>query len=88
MYIQKIVSAPTYLYCKFCRSVGHDKKDCRAYQLLQEKTVDTYMMNICKSSELMHNTLNQGGVVLLRVEDEDEDLVVEGAKLFVIIVDN
>ena len=32
------------LYCKFCKSVGHDEKDCRALQLLQENTMDTYLM--------------------------------------------
>ena len=44
MYLQKIVSAPTSLYCKFCKSVGHDEKYSRAFQLLQENTVDTYLM--------------------------------------------
>ena len=46
------------------------------------------MMNKYNPSELRHNTLNQGGVVLLGAEDEEEDLVAEGAKLFVIIVDS
>ena len=45
MYLQKIVSAPASLYCKFCRSIGHDEKDCIALQLLQEKMMDTYLMN-------------------------------------------
>ena len=44
LYLQKIVSALASLYCEFCRSVGHDEKDCRALQLLQEKTMDTYLM--------------------------------------------
>ena len=44
MYLQKIVSTPDSLYCKFCRSVGHDAKYCRTFQLLQEKTMDTYVM--------------------------------------------
>ena len=34
VYIQKIVSKPTNLYCTFCRSVGHEEKDCRAYDLI------------------------------------------------------
>ena len=46
------------------------------------------MMNIYKLSGLRHNTLDQGGVVLLEDENVEEDLVTEGAKLFVIIVDN
>ena len=44
LYLQNIVSTPTSLYCKFCKSVGHDEKDCREFQLLQDKTVDTYLM--------------------------------------------
>ena len=44
LYLQKIVGASTNLYCKICKSVGHDEKDCRAFQLLQEKIVDTYLM--------------------------------------------
>ena len=44
LYLQKIVSAPTSMYCKFCSSVGLDEKDYRALQLLQEKTMDTYLM--------------------------------------------
>ena len=44
LYLQKIVSAPASLYCKFCRSVGHDEKQCIAFQLLQEKMMDTYLM--------------------------------------------
>ena len=51
LYLQKIVSAPAILYYKFCRLVGPNKKYCRAYQLLQEKIVYTYLMknvNRCK----------------------------------------
>ena len=45
-------------------------------------------MKKCKSSELMHNTLNKWGVVLLEAKDEEEDLVVGGTKLLVIIASN
>ena len=44
MYVQRILSAPTSLCCKLCRSVWHDERDCRSFQLLQEKTIDTYLM--------------------------------------------
>ena len=44
LYLQTIVCTPAILYCKLCRSMGHDEKDCRAYQLLQENMVETYMM--------------------------------------------
>ena len=33
VYLQKIVSTPANLICKFCKSVGHEKKYCRSYQL-------------------------------------------------------
>ena len=46
LYLQKIVSALASLYCKFCQLVGHDDKYCTEHNLLQEKTVDTYLMNI------------------------------------------
>ena len=44
LYLQKIVSEPARLYCKFCRSIGHEEKDYKALQLLQEKMMDTYLM--------------------------------------------
>ena len=44
LYLRNIVSTPSSLYCKFCISVGHDEKYCKAFQLLQENTMDTYLM--------------------------------------------
>ena len=44
LYLHNIVSALASMYCKFCRSVVHDEKYCRALQLLQEKMMDTYLM--------------------------------------------
>jgi hypothetical protein len=41
-YMQKYVQTPTNLYCTFCKSVGHDEKYCRAYDLLHERSRDTY----------------------------------------------
>jgi hypothetical protein len=40
--MQKYVQTPTNIYCTFCKSVGHDEKDCRAYDLLHERSRDTY----------------------------------------------
>ena len=34
MYLQNILSAPTSMYCKFCKSVGHDENDCIEIQFL------------------------------------------------------
>jgi hypothetical protein len=36
-YMQKYVQKPTNLYCTFCKYVGHDEKDCRAYNLMHER---------------------------------------------------
>ena len=35
---------PANIFYNFCCSVGHEEKDCRAYDLLQERTMDTYFM--------------------------------------------
>ena len=56
MYLQNIVSALANLYCKFCKSIGHDEKDYIAFQLLQEKMIDTYLM---KNKEQMQAELAQ-----------------------------
>ena len=44
LYMKKFVSTHEDLFYKFCKSVGHDEKDYRAFQLLKEKIVDTYLM--------------------------------------------
>ena len=44
VYLQKMVSKPVNLFCIFCRSIGHEGKDFRAYDLLQERTMDAYYM--------------------------------------------
>jgi hypothetical protein len=41
-YMKKYVQTPTNLYCTFYKYVGHDEKDCRAYDLLHERSRDTY----------------------------------------------
>jgi hypothetical protein len=40
--MQKHVQTPTNIYCTFYKYVGHDEKDCRAYDLLHERLRDTY----------------------------------------------
>jgi hypothetical protein len=40
--MQKYVQTPTNLYCMFCKSVGHDDQDCRAYDLMHERSRDIY----------------------------------------------
>jgi hypothetical protein len=32
------------LFCNFCKSVGHDEKDCHALDLMREHTTDAYIV--------------------------------------------
>jgi hypothetical protein len=40
--MQKYKTVPKSSYCNFCKSVGHDDKDCRTLELMRERTSDTY----------------------------------------------
>jgi hypothetical protein len=40
--MQKYQTVPKNAYCTFCKSVGHDDKDCRTMDLMRERTSDTY----------------------------------------------
>jgi hypothetical protein len=40
--MKKYVEKPTNIYYTFCKYVGHDEKDCRAYEILHERLRDTY----------------------------------------------
>ena len=42
--MQKMVTKVENLYCTFFRSVGHDDKNCQAYDFLQERTYDSYFV--------------------------------------------
>jgi hypothetical protein len=41
-YMQKYVQKPKNLYCMFCKSIGHDDRDCRAYDLMHERSINMY----------------------------------------------
>jgi hypothetical protein len=41
-YMQKYVQTPTNLYFMLCKSVSNDDRDCRAYDLMHERTRDIY----------------------------------------------
>ena len=43
-YMQKMVTKAESLYCTFCQSVGHDDKNFWPYELLQERTYDSYIV--------------------------------------------
>ena len=40
--LQKYVQTPKNLDCNFCKSVGHDEHNCRAYDLMVERKHDLY----------------------------------------------
>jgi hypothetical protein len=40
--MKKYVQTPTNLYCTFYKSIGHDDRDCRAYDLMHERSRDIY----------------------------------------------
>ena len=42
--MKNMVTKEDNMYCTFCRSVGHDDKNCQAYDLLQERTYDSYFV--------------------------------------------
>jgi hypothetical protein len=40
--MKKYVQTPTNLYCTLCKSMGHDDRDCRDYDLMHERSRDIY----------------------------------------------
>jgi hypothetical protein len=38
--VKQYVQTPTNFYCTFCKSVGHDDRDCRVYELMHERSRD------------------------------------------------
>ena len=36
------MQVPKNPYCKFCKSVGHNKYECRSFDLMRERTYDAY----------------------------------------------
>lgn len=52
--LQKCVQTPKNLLCTFCKSTGHDENNCRAYELMMERTQDVYVMQ----SDQKNNTGN------------------------------
>jgi hypothetical protein len=40
--MQKYKTIPKSSYCNFCKSVGHDDKNCITMELMREITLDTY----------------------------------------------
>jgi hypothetical protein len=75
-YIQKYVQTPTNIYCTFCKFVGHDEKDCRAYDLMHERSRDTYRIQgeTQQKNKIMHSSNPQEEETsTLTVDSKEED---------------
>jgi hypothetical protein len=62
-YMWKYVQTPMKLYYTFCKSVGHDEKECRAYDLLHERSRDNYKIQGKVQQEgitTQYNSLGKG----------------------------
>jgi hypothetical protein len=61
--MQNYVQTPTNLYCTFCKSVGHDDRDCRAYYLMHERSREIYKIQGEVQQEgntMQYNSLGRG----------------------------
>jgi hypothetical protein len=61
--MQKYVQTPTNLYRRFYKSMGHDEKDCRAYDLMHERSRYTYGIQgelQSKGNNVQFNSLGRG----------------------------
>jgi hypothetical protein len=82
--LHKYQIPPRNLFCDFCKSIGHDEKDFRAFDLMREHTSYVYIIqeenDTTKGGVPQYNTLggfNQGGRgIFVEVEDM-EDLAKE-----------
>jgi hypothetical protein len=62
-YMQKYVHTPTNLYFMFCKFVGHDDRDCRAYDIMHERSRDIYKIESKVQQEgniTQYNSLGRG----------------------------
>jgi hypothetical protein len=52
--MKKYVQTPTNMYFMFCKSVGHNDRDCRAYDIMHKISMD-----ICK----IQGEVQQEGII-------------------------
>jgi hypothetical protein len=79
-YKQKYVQTPTNLYCTFCKSMGHDDRDCRAYDLMHERSRDIYKIQgeVQQEGNTMRSTTPLGeetSILVVDSKDEEEEEV-------------
>ena len=58
--LQKYVQKPKNLFCTFCKYVGHDENNCRAYELMTERTQDVYVMQSDQQNNTGNDQYDQG----------------------------
>jgi hypothetical protein len=44
--MQKYNIVPKISYCNFCKSTGHDDKDYRILELMRDRTLETYRVQV------------------------------------------
>jgi hypothetical protein len=44
--MQKYQTIPKSTFCDFCKSVGNEDKDCRNLDMMKERIVDTYRVQV------------------------------------------
>jgi hypothetical protein len=73
--MKKYVQKPTNLYSTFCKSVGHDEKDCRAYNLLHEdQGIHVGFKEKHNKMKIIHSsTPQEEETSTLAVDSEEED---------------
>ena len=93
-YMKKYVQTPKNLYCTFCKSIGHDDRDCRAYDLMHERSRDIYKIQGEVQQEgntTQYNSHGRGNFNPhsgFRGKDEEEEWVEAVEKSSVITVHN
>ena len=44
--MQKYQTVPKRTFCNFCKSVGHEDKDCKNLEIMKERTLNIYMVQV------------------------------------------
>jgi hypothetical protein len=73
--MKKYVQTPTNLYCTFCKSVGHDDRDCRVMTscMKGQETYTKFKAKYNKKETLRSTTPLGEETSILMVDSEDED---------------
>lgn len=58
--LQQYVLTPKNQSCTFCKFVGHDENNCRAYELMMERTQDVYVVHSDQHNNIGNMEYDQG----------------------------